>query len=176
AQAVHFGECSKKLLGNAIAEIGVVFSSTQIVERQNGDRLLQWAGRSDDFDPVLRCAIGSAHDPVSSEIEKPGEHKRRGKTEHNQHDGETDHPNGNVEYWKNLGDALSQRPATYNIRNRDAINSSPLQLRKKVFQLHGSILPESSFNVLHAWQSRSIMFYRIAGRNSVASPTARASW
>src|SRR6266542_6248442 len=40
-QAVHFGEGSEKFFCDALAEIGVVFCRTQIVERQDGDRFLR---------------------------------------------------------------------------------------------------------------------------------------
>ena len=60
---------------------------------------------------------------------------------------ETNRPIWNVEYRKNLRDALSQRPAAHNIRDCDAIHSSSLQLGKKV----------SAFTGRSGWQQASYL-------------------
>ena len=41
-------------------------------------------------------------------------------------DQEANHPIWNIEYRKNLRDALSERPTGYNIRDCDAVHFSPL--------------------------------------------------
>jgi hypothetical protein len=75
-----------------------------------------------DVDLSFGRAIWRTHDSVSGEIEKPGEKKRDGKTEHDEEDYEAHDPVRNIENWKNLCDALRKRPAADDIRNRDAVN------------------------------------------------------
>ncbi len=102
--------------------------------------LSRWNVRSDNFDTVLSSARSGVRTIPYRVMSKNHESvSATGKPSTISDNDKTDRPIGNVEYRKNLGDALSQRPAAHNIRDCDAINSSSLQFRKKVFQLHGSI-------------------------------------
>src|SRR6266699_3292732 len=109
-QAIYFGQCSEKLLRNTLTEVGVLFCSAQIIERQNGDRFLVRAARLDDVDLCFGRAIWRAHDSVTGEIEKPGEKKSDGETEPDEEHYETHDPVLNIEHRENLCDTLRKRP------------------------------------------------------------------
>ena len=76
-----------------------------------------------DVDPGS-VEIGCSHNAISREIEKPGEHQRDWKPQHDQEHNETNDPIRDIEHWQNLSNALSERPPTDKIGDRDAVDFS----------------------------------------------------
>ena len=95
--------------------------------------------RFNRLSPPLRSGLLGPHDPMARDVINPRKHQRDWETQHNGDYHKSLGPVGYFKRRKHLRHDLNQQPRHDCVRDRDAINSSSLQFRKKVFQLHGSI-------------------------------------
>src|SRR5439155_26359377 len=73
---------------------------------------------------------------VRGDLEHPGQNTRDWQTENNEQYNQSNDPVWNIENWKNLRDSLRERPTGDDVSDRDFVNIAPLQLGKKVAQIH----------------------------------------
>src|SRR6266481_1933198 len=66
----------------------------------------------------------------------PRENQGDRKTDNDERDDETNDRIGNIEYWKNLSDALRERPTCDNVGDGNLVNVAPLQLGQKIARIH----------------------------------------
>ena len=83
-------------------------------------------------------------DSLRRDVEYPSQHKRDRKPDQQERDDDTDHRVGNLENRKDLGKALRERPAANRIRDRDAIDFSPLHFFEEA--AHSNRFGRLSFN------------------------------
>src|SRR5260370_12519244 len=82
--------------------------------------------------------IFRAFDAFQCYLKRPRDNERDRKTDDDEHDDETNDPIRNIEYRKNLSDALRERPTGDDVGDGDLVNVAPLQLGEEVLRTQRS--------------------------------------